>query len=172
VDVTEKQDWILALDYEVGFDAARGTYRVAFTRGGHFEEAYRFIERWIGRHAAALDGVEEAIPEGYQDYRGKGWYWMVERPFDRLMADLRGAVEARIRWLQRARPNEGVLGEVTVEARVKHLRRLVAYLTPVEDDVRAAVHSPETDAFVNAVLLADERSDAADRSGQAPGRDQ
>src|SRR4051794_25666551 len=46
-------------DFSVSYDAESFSYVVDITPAGLFEEAFRFLERWIARHAAQRDGVYE-----------------------------------------------------------------------------------------------------------------
>jgi hypothetical protein len=148
VSVTyEEQDFIMALDYKVAFDQGRNAFDVLLRRGSCFEGAYRCLERWIEATAEQLDGVDGAPPD-HLDLRREMRYWMIERPYDQLRADLDSAISDRIAWLEQERPGEGVLGEVTIEFRASALRGFIARLQHIDCEVRRALLSPETVAFL------------------------
>lgn len=153
VHIIDRENTLFNNDYEIEFDDASNSYRVEFTRNGWFEGAYRFIERWIKKHAEELDGVPLKVPVGHIDRRGKTSFEMVERFADCHIGDCQAAFENQIKTLLRERPNEGVFGEVTVEARVNALRGLMAHLQIITDEVHSAVLSPKSIEFLTLMGL-------------------
>src|SRR2546426_9812832 len=105
-----RKDFVLALDYQVKFDASTNTFEVVLRRGGCFEGAYRCIERFIEASVEQLDGVDSS-QQGHLDLRCNMEYWIIERLYEQFRSDLEFAINDRISWLERVRPGEGVLGE-------------------------------------------------------------
>lgn len=139
----EPTDFALALDWRVTFRPETDSFDVMIRRGGCFEGAYRSIERWIEAKAEHLDGIDD-VAVGHLDLRSEMDYWAVERIYEQFRADLESAVADKVAWLQRVRPNEGILGEVTVEARASALAGVLGYLARADVEVRRGVLSPET----------------------------
>jgi hypothetical protein len=142
VRVKKKPNTSFNMDFDVTYDEETDSYVTGFTYHGHFEEAYCHIERWIQRHAEQLDGSYMPPPEDHIDCRDAGFYWMIERAFNRYWADLQDGIAQQTAALESEWPNEGVAGEVTVESRLKALRGFMEFLQPVADDVQAAILSP------------------------------
>ena len=143
VRVQEKANWVCNTDFEVSYDESTDTYSVKFTRNGWFEEAYRFIERWIRKHAEQLDGVYQPPPTEYADFTEVGSYWMFERSCGQCFEDFQTAIQRQIAILESERPNEGVFGAVMIESRVQALNGLASYIDQIADEVHAAVLSPK-----------------------------
>jgi len=137
----EPKDFILALDYEATYGPEANTFNVVLRRGGCFEGAYRCIERWIEAKAEQLDGVN-SVPAGHLDLRNEMQYWGLEKIYEQFRSDLESAVAEKVSWLERVRPGEGALGEVVVEARVRSLVGLLAYLQRTDAEVRRGILSP------------------------------
>ena len=153
VRVEDKRNALLSRDFEVAYEPETNSYTVAFTSGGYFEEAFRFIERWIKRSAEDLDGVSQRIPASHFDCRDNAMFWIIERVADRHIGDCVSAIEREITVLERERPNEGVSGEVTVEARIAALRGFMEHLASISKEVRTAVLSPKTIEFLTILGL-------------------
>lgn len=153
VSVAERANTLFNNDFEVAYEGTTNSYRVEFTRNGWFEEAYRFIERWIKRHAEEQDGVHMTVPAGHVDCRGESLFWIVERFADCYIGDCCTALENAITTLERERPNEGVPGEITVESRVKALRGFLVHVRSVLGEVHSAVLSPRAIEFLSVVGL-------------------
>lgn len=153
VNIMEGPNSILNNDYEVAFDDASNSYRVEFTRNGWFEGAYRFVERWIKRHAEELDGVPLQIPVGHSDHRDEAMFWIVEHLTDCHIDDCQTALESQIQYLLSERPMEGVAGEITVEARINALRRILSYLQTIKKEVHSGVLSPKSIEFLTLIGL-------------------
>jgi hypothetical protein len=153
VHIAERANTLFNNDYEVAFDDASNSYRVEFTRNGWFEGAHRFIERWIKRHAEELDGVPLKVPVGHADCRVEAMFWIIERFADCHIGDCQTALENQIKHLLSERPNEGVFGEVTVEARVNALRGVITHLQTITDEVHSGVLSPKSIEFLSLIGL-------------------
>ena len=154
VSVTfEPKDSLLALDFTVAFQPETSTFEVVLRRGGCFEGAYRCIQRWIEAKAEQLDGIN-SVPTGHLDLRFTMAYWILEKTYEQFRSDLEAAVEEKVSWLKRVRPTEGVLAEVTIEARARSLIGFLANLERTDFEVRRGVHSPETIALCKAIGLA------------------
>jgi hypothetical protein len=153
VSVTfEPKDFILARDFTVAFQPETSTFEVVLRRGGCFEGAYRCIQRWIEAKAEQLDGIN-SVPPGHLDLRSAMAYWMLEKNYEQFRSDLEAAVAEKVSWLERVRPSEGVVGEVTIEARVRSLAGFLDNLERVDVEVRRGVHSPETIKFCKTIEI-------------------
>lgn len=130
-------------DYQVAFSPETNTFRVGLRRRGCFEGAYRCIERKIEWKAEELDGIKSASA-GYLDLRTDMQYWLFEKVYEQFRSDLESAVADKVGWLQRVRPDEGVFGGVTVEARTRSLLGLVAHMQHTDAEVRRGLLSPAT----------------------------
>jgi hypothetical protein len=148
----EPRDFILAIDYQVAFQPEANTFDVVLGRGGCFEGAYRCVERWIEATAEQLDGIN-SVPAGHVDLRSEMAYWGLEKIYERFRSDLESAVAEKVSWLERARPNEGVFGEVTIEVRTRSLVGLLANLERADTEVRRGVLSPQTVELWKAIGL-------------------
>jgi hypothetical protein len=164
VGVQVVQGSVLSLDYDVRFDEPTQRYVVNFTSGGLFEEAYRFVLRWIARHAQRLDGVFVAPPADHLDWRNEPMYWIIERCFDQYLSDLREAVQqysAGLREQERSGRIPPTPGTVTVASRVHALQTLVGHFAPFQAEVHGAVLSPQTASLLQSLnLLPDGEEDA------------
>lgn len=137
----DSQDFIFAYDYHASYDPERDAFDVVLRRGGRFEGAYRCLGRWIEWKAERLDGID-AAPAGYADLRREMLYWGLEKIYEQFRSDLDAAIGEKVSWLRRARPNEGVVGDITVEVRERSLVGLLAYLDRIDAEVRRGVLSP------------------------------
>jgi len=148
----EDQDFVLALDYEVSFDSTSNTFWALFRRGGCFEGAYQCIERWIESKAEQLDGLQTA-PDNALDLRKDMHYWVFERVYEQFRQDVQMGIASAIDQIERIRPNEGVPGEVTVEARLGRLRAVPLIFALADEEVRRGVLSPQTVGLLKAIGL-------------------
>jgi hypothetical protein len=135
---------LLARDFSVDFDDESGEYRVQLTSAGHFEEAYRFLERWIARDAQRRDGVYEPPPDDHFDLSTEGWYWMLERSSDRLFSDLEDAIRRHCEYVANEMYYQPAIGDILIERRVESLRGLLRYFDHCRSEIRRAVLSPHT----------------------------
>jgi hypothetical protein len=152
VHVSERPDTTFNQDFVVSYDEGTDSYVTGFTVTGRFEEAYCHIERWIKRHAEQLDGSYTPPPGDHIDCRGNGYYWMLERAFNRYWADLQDAIANQAAVLERKRTNDDASGELTIESRTKSLRGFMEFLQPVANDVHAAVLSPSSAQCLTALF--------------------
>jgi hypothetical protein len=139
----EPRDSLLTPDYQVGFLPETNAFQVILRRGGCFEGAYRCLQRWIEANAEQLDGID-SVPAGHLDLRCELQYWILERIYEQFLSDLESTVNDKVSWLEQTRPGEGVLGEVTVEARTRALVGLQAHLQRTGTEVSRGVLAPET----------------------------
>lgn len=153
VRIADRPNTLFNYDYKFSYDEVTNSYCVEFTRNGWFEEAYRCIERWIKRHAEKLDGVYRDPPPESIDCRDETLFWILERCFDRCIEDCQAALEYQVAVLECEQPEEDIVGEVTVEARMGALRGVMAYLQTIADEVHTAVLSPRSTEFLRAIGL-------------------
>lgn len=139
----EPKDFILALDYEVAFQAETNTFEINLRRGGCFEGAYRCIERWIEAKSDEVDGID-SVPTDYVDLRKEMQYWLIEKIYEQFRSDVESAISEKASWLERVRPGDGVFGEVVVETRMRALVGLLAHLKHADNEVKRGIVSPET----------------------------
>lgn len=144
VTVTAVPNHLLKLDYNVSFDQETDGYFVELTNGGYFEGAYRFLERWIARHALELDGALVPPPDDHLDLTKEPLYWMLERHCDQLFADLEQAVARYSRYMEEEMYYVPQRGDIMVEVRAATLRSLVNHFDTVRQEIRRAVLSPHT----------------------------
>jgi hypothetical protein len=158
VTVTAVPDHLLKRDDGVSFDPETDAYFVELTGGGCFEGAYRFLERWIARHALELDGVFVPPPDDHLDLTKEALYWMLERHSDQLLADLEQAVARYSRYLEEEMYYVPKLGDVMIEARVAALLGLLNHFDTARQEIHSAVLSPHTVEVLRAagVLPADD----------------
>lgn len=138
----DPKDFILALDYQASYKPATNTFEVTLRRGGCFEGAYRCIERWIEAKAENLDGID-SVPVDHLDLRNEMQYWGLEKIYEQFRSDLESAITEKVSWLERVGSGEGILGEVTVEARGNSLLGFLTYLQRIDNEVRRGILSPE-----------------------------
>ena len=144
VTVTAVPDHLLKRDYKVSFDPETDGYFVELTNGGRFEGAYRFLERWIARHALELDGVFLPPPDDHLDLTKEPLYWILERHSDQLFADLEQAVTRYSRYMEEEMYYVPQFGDVMLEARVAALLGVVNHFDTARQEIRRAVLSPHT----------------------------
>jgi len=106
---------------------------------GFFEEAFRFLERWIARDVAQRDGVYESPPEDHVDFTDEAMYWMIERFADQAFSDLKSAVDRCCNYLTNEMYYVPHSGDILIEARVSALRGLLTHFESTRRDVRRAV---------------------------------
>jgi hypothetical protein len=131
-------------DFSVSYDAESFSYVVDITPAGLFEEAFRFLERWIARHAAQRDGVYESPAEDQVDFSDDGMYWMLERFADQVFIDLENAVDRYCDQLTNEVTAVPQTGDIRIESRIAALRGLLAHFASTRRDVRCAVLAPHT----------------------------
>jgi hypothetical protein len=134
----------LEKDFAVRFDPDAGEYRVQLTGDGHFEESYRYLERWIARDAERRDGLYELPPDDHVDLTDAGMYWMLERSSDRLFGDLQEAIARHCEYLQNELYYMPKTGDVVIERRIEGLRGLIRHFDSARTEIRRAVLSPHT----------------------------
>lgn len=144
VRVRSGSNQIFSKDLSVRYDEPSDAYVVEFTDAGCFEEAFRYLERWIARHAAVRDGTYEAPPADHVDCTQEAAYWMLERQADQMFADLQSAVERYCHYLENETYYVPRTGDVVIETRTAFLRGLLAHYDSVRGDVRRAVLSPHS----------------------------
>jgi hypothetical protein len=135
---------LLTPDFDVRYDDEHDAFLVAFTDAGCFEEAYRFIERWIERRALELDGEYMPPPADHADFTTRAAYWPLERCSEQLFADLEAAVESFAQSLEGKHDRSLQLGDVLPESRIAALRGLVRHFDHARQEIRRAVLSPHT----------------------------
>lgn len=148
VVVSSRESRWRSSDYQVEYEENDDTFCVTFTYQGHFEEAYRCVERYIAARAERLDGVYSPAPEGYLDFREDIGLWPLERVVRQIGTDVRSALIARIEELERDRPGEDQIGEITIEIRTDALRALVAHGDTMLDEVRVGLLSQAVWSFL------------------------
>ena len=144
---------LFSKDFSVRYDEPSDTYVVELTEEGCFEEAFRYLERWIAQHAAVRDGTYEAPPADHVDYTREAAYWMLERQADQMFADLQNAVERYCHYLENEMYYVPRTGDVVIETRTECLRGLLAHFDPVRGDIRRAILSPHSVEVLQDVSL-------------------
>ncbi len=144
VEVSSRENTFLNLDYEVVYQKATDSFQVEFTHHGHFEGAYRSIERWIRAKAERLDDMFVDPLVGYVDFRkDMSFYWILEKSFDTYYGDLCEAVARQIKFLEEVRPGENMMGEVVIESRVRALTGFLSRVEQIAKEVHRGLLSPD-----------------------------
>ena len=144
VEVNSRESTLLKVDCQVAYQEATDSFHVEFTHHGHFEGAYRSIERWILAKAERLDEVFGDALVGYVDFREEmSFYWKLEKSFDTYHGDLREAVARQIQWLEEVRPGENMLGEVVIKSRVRALTGFLCRVEQLAKEVHHGLLSPD-----------------------------
>jgi len=144
VTVRNAQNTLIVRDFSVEYHEQSDAYVVQISDAGCFEEAFRFLERWIARDAARRDGAYQPPPDDHVDYTDEAMYWMVERHSDRVFKDLECAVSRYCDDLENEKYYVLRTGEIVIEQRVAALRGLLLHFDSTRHDVSHAVLSPHT----------------------------
>ena len=143
VRIISIKNTFLNYDFQVSYQKKTDSYRAEFTQGGWFEEAYRFIERWIKKNSEKLDGTYKEPPDDYVDCRDHPMFWVIEHAFDIHLKDCQEALENQIVILENQRQG----------ARIEALHGVISYLQTITDEVHTAVLSPRSMDFLRIIGL-------------------